>query len=154
MSDSGLELPREASCSFCKYIRGDRPYTILERGSRVATLVTREQRGLGHVLVIPIAHIPSILDLNPMGGGALMEGIVRAATAIEATFSPTGIAVWQNNGISAGQAIAHLHFHVAGTVDSEGTERGPVPELSVEATDAMADRLRQALPASGGPEDS
>lgn len=46
------------------------------------------------------------------------------------------MAVWQNNGVAANQAIPHLHFHLAGTLPGGGTNFGDVPELSVAATGA------------------
>lgn len=35
------------------------------------------------------------------------------------------------------QAIRHLYFHVAGTLAGGGAGFGDVPELTVEATDAI-----------------
>jgi histidine triad (HIT) family protein len=55
-----------------------------------------------------------------------------------------GIAVWQNNGVEADQAISHVHFHVASTLPSGGTERGTVPELTVGQTEVIVERLRKA----------
>jgi histidine triad (HIT) family protein len=140
---SPLQMPaRERQCAFCAYLGGSRPYTILHRSELTATLVTREQRGAAHLLVLPTRHAPTILDLQGDEPAALMHGVIRAARAIERAESPEGIAVWQNNGIPAGQAIAHVHFHVAGTVPGGGTERGRVEEVSLEATNAIADQLR------------
>jgi histidine triad (HIT) family protein len=53
--------------------------------------------------------------------------------------------VWQNNGIDAHQAIPHFHFHVAGTIESGGTNWNDVPELSIIETDRIAERLRPNL---------
>jgi len=143
---TGLDLPTERSCSFCAYLDGTRSYTILDRTEHVAILVTREQRGVGHVLVIPAQHVPSILQVDQALGGALMHGIVRAATAVESLDGVAGISVWQNNGIAAEQTIGHVHFHVAGVRQGQETTRGPVPELSVDETDAIAAELRPGLP--------
>lgn len=109
-------------------------------------LVTREQRGLSHVLVTTVRHAPTLLDLRDDEATAVMTWLRHAAAAIELAERSDGIAVWQNNGVSAGQAIGHFHFHVAGTLPSGGTEFGDVPELDVASTDQIAHRLRQAAP--------
>ena len=132
------------SCPFCAFLRGDKPYTILRRSELAAILITREQRGVSHLLVVPVRHCPTILDLRDEESGALMREIRHAARIVDAAEKRPGIAIWQNNGISANQAVAHVHFHVAGTLEEGGTEWGEVPRLSVAETDAMAERLRQA----------
>ena len=143
MSEGGLEAPQTARCAFCDYLSGARPFTVLARGSLTALLVTREQRGVAHLLAIPTAHRPTLLDLADAELGAIMYALREGARAIVASESPEGVAVWQNNGIAADQAIPHFHFHVAGTPPGGGTERGDVPELTVAETDALADRLRR-----------
>ncbi|MCA1711600.1 MAG: HIT domain-containing protein [Actinobacteria bacterium] len=137
-----LELPVDEPCSFCEYLAGRRPYTILDRDEQVSTLVTRQQRGRLHVLVIPTAHRPTILDVQPCEYGALMSTVVRASRAIAAAVDAEGIAVWQKNGVADGQTIPHVHFHVAATLAEGGTAWGPVPTLSVEKTDELAEQLR------------
>jgi histidine triad (HIT) family protein len=98
---------------------------------------------MSHLLVVPVRHCPTILDLRDEESGALMSEIRHAARIVDAAERRPGIAVWQNNGISANQAVAHVHFHVAGTLAEGGTRWGEVPRLSVAETDAMAERLRQ-----------
>jgi len=140
-----LAVPRTDLCAFCKYLSGARPFTIIERGNLVAILVTREQRGAGHVLVAPLAHRETILDLRKDEAAAIMAGISRVARAIDGAFEQPGLSVWQNNGVPAGQTVPHVHFHVAGSRGYGETERGEVPELSVEATDEIGARLRSRL---------
>lgn len=149
MTDS-IELPEEGKCAFCDYLSGARPYTILSGTDQIATLVTREQRGVSHLLVIPVRHVETILDLTDEEAGALMIGVREAAQMIDRAEKRPGIAVWQNNGVPAGQAIAHVHVHVAGTLPNGSTERGKVPELSVAETDAIAKRLRGSTAVQGG----
>jgi histidine triad (HIT) family protein len=145
MAASGLVLPDNGRCAFCDYLSGRRAYTILCRDQWTATLVTREQRGKPHLLVVPIAHRPTLLDLQEPEAPELMLAVRDAARLIDKAYKRPGIAVWQNNGVDADQTISHLHFHVAGTLDEGGTEWGEVEELSVEQTEAIAERLRTKL---------
>jgi histidine triad (HIT) family protein len=141
---SHIELPRDGPCAFCCYLAGERPYTILRRRSLVATLVTREQRGVAHVLVIPTRHVATILDLSEAEATAVMNEVRQVAALIDTAYERPGLAIWQNNGAPASQAISHMHFHVAGTLEDGGTEWGPVRELSLGETEAIAERLREA----------
>ena len=141
-----LVLPSSASCSFCGYLAGERPYTILDRNDVTALLVTYEQRGRGHILVIPVQHRETILELTAEERSTVMNDVVRATKSIIGAFDPEGVAVWQNNGIPAHQSVPHVHVHVAGTLPEGGTDWGDVERLTVAKTDAIAERLRPHLP--------
>jgi histidine triad (HIT) family protein len=141
-----LELPPDDPCWFCRYLAGTAPYTILERDDVTATLVTFEQRGQGHVLVIPIRHVNTVIGLAPREQWAVMDAVARATRAIIGAFDPSGVAVWQNNGIPAHQTVPHVHVHVAGTLTEGGTEWGAVERLATSVTDQIASRLKPHLP--------
>lgn len=139
MSDqSALEVPDKSRCAFCDYLSGRRAFTIVARTDQVAVLVTREQRGVPHLLVVPITHRETLLDLTDKELTSLALGVRSAAQAIDAAYERPGIAVWQNNGVSAHQTIPHVHFHVAGTLPEGGTNWGQVQEEPPEQTDAIA----------------
>jgi len=142
--DGNIEVPLDGDCAFCAYLSGSRPYTIFCRDNLVAILVTREQRGVSHLLVVPVRHCATILDLSEEESAAMMREIRHSAHVIDLADRRPGIAIWQNNGVPAHQTIGHLHFHVAGTLDAGGTDWGEVPELPIVATDAIADKLRCA----------
>jgi histidine triad (HIT) family protein len=144
-----VQVPVADPCAFCEYITGRRPYTVLDRGPLSAILVTREQRGVAHCLVVPLRHVPTILDLTTSEQCELMRDVVRVSAAIDAVEKRPGLTVWQNNGEPASQSIPHVHFHVAGTIEGGGTDWGAVSELSVEETDRIAERLLTALPQRG-----
>jgi len=140
-NESSIDLPKNDACPFCAYLKGERPYTILSRTAFTATFVTREQRGHPHLLVLPLRHVPSILELTDSEAAAIAIEVRNAARLIDLAYCKPGIAVWQNNGIPAGQTISHVHFHVAGTLKDGGTEFGPVVEISIEKTDEIAKKL-------------
>nr|WP_255246035.1 HIT family protein [Mycobacterium persicum] len=133
-----LDVPENPACAFCDYLSGRRPFTVAARTRQIAVLVTREQRGLPHLLVVPVAHRETILDLSDSEIAAVAVGVRAAAQAVNEAYARPGIAVWQNNGIPAHQTIAHVHFHVAGTLPEGGTDWGRVPEEPLEHTDAIA----------------
>jgi histidine triad (HIT) family protein len=143
---SSIKIPENDGCAFCAYLRNERPYTILSRTEETATFVTREQRGKPHLLVLPIRHVPTIIELTDAEVASVAIAVRDAAILIDRAYAKPGIAVWQNNGVPAGQAISHVHFHVAGTIDGGGTEFGEVEEISVEETDEIAKRLLAKAP--------
>src|ERR1700721_4673843 len=95
---NNIVLPASESCPFCAFLRGEKPYPILRRSTLVAILVTREQRGVSHLLVVPVRHCPTILDLRDEESGALMNEIRHAARLVDAAEKRPGIAVGQHNG--------------------------------------------------------
>jgi histidine triad (HIT) family protein len=137
--------PDAYPCAFCDYLSGARPFTILHREKYAAVLVTREQRGVGHLLVVTTRHVPTLLKLQDDEARAVINLVRRAASAIDQVEQRPGISVWQNNGVDAHQAIPHFHVHVAGTVEGGGTEQDEVQEISVGETDAIAERLRPSF---------
>ena len=143
--EDAIELPDDEKCAFCAYLSGERPYTIAGRNQQIAVLVTREQRGTPHLLVIPIRHVRTVLDIDDEEAKALMVGVRQTALAITRSYGRAGIAIWQNNGIPADQTISHVHYHVAGTLEGGGTNRGSVEELSLAATEEIAQQITPYL---------
>ncbi len=140
-TESSIRLPENNGCAFCAYLKGERPYTILSRTADTATFVTREQRGHPHLLVLPLRHVSTLLELTDKEVAAIAIEVRNVAVLIDRAYSKHGIAVWQNNGIPAGQTINHVHFHVAGTLEGGGTEFGKVKEIPVAETNEIAKKL-------------
>ncbi len=142
---SHIEVPDAYPCAFCDYLSGARPFTILHRREHAAVLVTREQRGPSHLLVVTTRHAPTVLDINDAESDEVMRLVRTCANAIDVVEQRPGISVWQNNGVEAHQAIPHFHIHVAGTAPGGGTEWDEVHELTIEETDVIAEKLLSAF---------
>ena len=145
MASSSLVMHPTERCVFCHFLSGQWPFTILARNDLVAIMVTREQRGLGHLLVVPLAHRETILDLEPDEASEIMAWVQAASRAVLDAYQCTGLAIWQNNGAAAHQRVPHVHFHVAGTLPEGGTIFDAVPLLTKEDTDAIGERIRPHL---------
>ena len=87
----------------------------------------------GHTLIIPRRHIESFFDLAGEEGTAMLTLLDSAKTELETEFHPDGYNIGVNDGVAAGQTVAHLHIHlipryVADSADPRGGVRWVLPK--------------------------
>jgi len=113
-----LEIPSQTPCSFCENFAGrdpwhGRPAVVHEDDFTYVIIAPASLGGMpGHTLVIPRRHVETILDLTKQETVDLASMVRRAARAIDAAMDPDGILIVQRNGVTAGQTVPHVHFHV------------------------------------------
>ena len=78
-----LAVFQHKQCAFFACLSGDRPCTTVARNDSVANLVTREQRGIAHLLIISTHHHETILDLPVADACNVMLALKAAAHAID-----------------------------------------------------------------------
>ncbi len=103
-------MSRTAGCKFCQIIAGEIPaHFVLETDDVVAFL---DHRPLfyGHTLVLPRAHIETLLDLPSELVGPFFLEVQRVTRAVTAAREAQGSFVAENNVVS--QSVPHLHVHV------------------------------------------
>lgn len=66
----------------------------------------------GHTLIIPHRHIESFFDLAGEERTAMLTLLDSAKTELETEFHPDGYNIGINDGVAAGQTVAHLHIHL------------------------------------------
>ena len=123
-----LELPERDPCPFCENLAGrveqDLPrikkVTYIERGELAAAFANPYSSRDGAVLVIPTRHAPTILDLSVAEVEALWRLVRRVAHAVHDAFEPSGMNIFQNNGMTAGEEIPHYHVHVMPKISRRG----------------------------------
>jgi diadenosine tetraphosphate (Ap4A) HIT family hydrolase len=67
---------------------------------------------LGHSLVIPKAHVPTLFDLSKEGYTACFNLARVVRDLLFNKYTPDGFNIGTNCGESAGQTITHAHLHV------------------------------------------
>lgn len=102
----------EATCLFCKIVRKEIPAKLVFEDEHTLAFHDIAAKAPVHVLVIPKAHAPNILEVPVALGGALLSSIQRAAR--ECDVADSGFRVVANTGQDGGQSVGHLHFHVLG----------------------------------------
>lgn len=140
------------SCAFCEYVVGVRPCAIIRRTEHLLSFVNLRQYERGALLVIPTQHASTVVDL-PLDILALIH--IEAALlgrALVRAFGATGLNIFQNNGVDAGQHIAHFHTHVVPRYPGSDPTKiylqanfEPVPTNEQES---VAKAVREALEAT------
>jgi histidine triad (HIT) family protein len=100
------------TCIFCRIVHGEVPAQRVHEDERVLVFRDIHPQAPTHLLVVPKAHVASLLELDdPELAGALLLAAARVAR--EAGLE-RGFRVIANTGPEGGQEVQHLHFHVVG----------------------------------------
>ncbi len=130
-------MSKTAGCKFCQIIAGEIPaHFVLETDDVVAFL---DHRPLfyGHTLVLPRAHIETLLDV-PLGFiGPFFLDVQRVTGAVTAAREAQGSFVAENNVVS--QSVPHLHVHVVPRRRKDGLRGFFWPRTRYESEAQMAE---------------
>ena len=100
------------NCVFCGIASGQIEAAIVAEGDDWVAFRDLEPQAPVHVLVIPRAHVSSLVTLSE---GPLGTRLLLACAAVADTEGlDGGYRVVTNVGEDGGQAVPHLHFHVLG----------------------------------------
>ena len=105
------------SCAFCAIVEGATAHRVWESRDVVAFLDARPVFP-GHVLVIPKAHVETLVDLDPTALPSFAGAVQRLAAAVEDGMQAGGTFVAINNRVS--QSVPHLHCHVVPRTKGDG----------------------------------
>jgi histidine triad (HIT) family protein len=136
-------------CPFCEYLAGTRECAFVVRDELVAAFVNRTQYERGAMLIVPNAHRETILEITDAEIASAHRLAKRLAAAAERAFGAIGANVFQNNGIKAGQHVAHFHVHIVPRYESSNPEKvfqqQDFPLTSPEEQRRIAAAIRQAI---------
>jgi histidine triad (HIT) family protein len=136
----------DPNCIFCKIVAGQIPCHKLYEDDQVLAFLDIAPLSHGHCLIVPKAHY-ELLDQTP-------DALVAAAAALaprlgRAVLAATGTQAWnllQNNGRVAGQAVAHIHFHIIPRAVGDGLGyRWPAGKLDPKVGASLAQTISAGL---------
>ncbi len=130
----------------CQIINGDLPAAEVLRTDRLIAFLDHHPVFPGHVLISPLQHLDTWLDLPTDLMAPLLSLGKRVASAQERVLGSQGSFVAMNNVVS--QSIPHLHLHVVPRTKGDGLRGFFWPRTRYADGDAadLAGRLRAALP--------
>ncbi|OGH83721.1 MAG: hypothetical protein A2261_03545 [Candidatus Magasanikbacteria bacterium RIFOXYA2_FULL_44_8] len=101
-----------SDCLFCKIVEGVIPCHKVYDDDYSLAFLDIHPCSKGHTVVIPKKHFVNIVDIDMETWGHLSTGLKQAAARVEIVVKPDGMNIGLNNNPVAGQAVAHLHWHI------------------------------------------
>ena len=101
-----------ADCIFCEILAGRVAAEVVHESSKALAFLDVFPAARGHVLVVPRAHVPTLLDLGDAAVGDLFLAVKAVQAKVQRALGPAGMNVGWNHGLAAGQHVHHLHVHV------------------------------------------
>jgi histidine triad (HIT) family protein len=107
-----ISLPTTNGCAFCDYLAGTRPCAFIRRTQLVSSFINLRQYEPGATLIVPNVHLRTALEVERELFGAIYSEAAEIGRALIRAFGATGLNIFQNNGVDAGQTEPHYHVHV------------------------------------------
>ena len=102
----------------CQIVRDEIEAAVVHRDERVVAFLDHRPVFKGHVLVSPVTHVDTLLELPADLMVPLLSTAQRVATALGSALGAQGTFVAVNNVVS--QSVAHLHVHVVPRTKGDG----------------------------------
>jgi len=137
------------SCVFCAIVAGEAPASTVYRDDMVIAFMDIRPANPGHVLVVPLEHADSILDIRDEAILARMFSVGRqvAAALTDSGVRVEGFNLFLANGTVAGQTVFHTHLHVLPRFggDGLGFSRAANARMPLQSDlSELAQRIRRA----------
>jgi histidine triad (HIT) family protein len=130
------------SCVFCKIARSELPAYTVYRDDDFVAFLDSHPLFPGHVLLCPLEHYMTLLDLPSDLAGAAMITTKLLAKAVESAVDAEGTFIAINNRIS--QTVPHLHIHIVPRRHRDGLKGFFWPRQNYR-DDAAREAVRDAI---------
>ena len=102
----------------CKIVAGELDAAVVLRTEEVVAFLDHRPVFKGHVLVAPVRHVDTLLELPAELMAPLLTSAQRVAAALGKALEAQGSFVAINNVVS--QSVPHLHIHVVPRTKGDG----------------------------------
>lgn len=142
--------PEPSACFLCDLQElDDEEAMILERTGTTFTLMNAYPYTSGHLMIAPLRHEATLVELHDDEAAALMGAVQRANRALESAYRPDGLNVGANIGRAAGAGLpGHVHLHAMPRWAGDTNFMTSVADTRVlpESLRASYEKLRAAWP--------
>jgi ATP adenylyltransferase len=106
---------KEDGCIFCKAqaLADSAENLIVHRGQLAFVIANRYPYTSGHVMIVPVRHLPGLEQLNAAERAEMMELTSLATVVLRKIYGTDAFNVGLNIGEAAGAGVKeHVHIHV------------------------------------------
>jgi len=130
---------------FTKIVAGEIPSTKIYEDEYTFAFLDIAPNALGHTLVIPKESFENIHEIPTDVLAQVMVTVKKIATAVKGGLNADGINIFMNNGESAGQEVAHAHFHVVPRFKGDSFEHGKHVSYEEGEMSKIAEKIKNHL---------
>lgn len=107
--NSGSRLTfRSMECPFCTLS----PSRMLARSPTAVAFRDAYPISPGHTLIVPLRHVGSFFALRSDEQSEILALLNQTKRQLDEEFHPDAYNIGVNDGVAAGQTIAHVHIHL------------------------------------------
>lgn len=135
-------------CIFCKIVKGQELSTIVYEDGHSLAFLDIHPLNLGHTLIIPKKHYPSMSEMPPEEVGQLFISVAKVMKGVQRATKADGINIGQSNGRAASQEVFHMHVHIIPRFDNDSQGGLTFPErknMGLADRETIGKRVRQAI---------
>jgi len=134
------------SCIFCKIVKGEIPCERIYEDKDTFAFLDINPVNLGHTLIVPKKHYPSLVEITERDLGKIMKAIKTITPGILRSCGAEAFNLFQNNGSHAGQDVFHVHFHIIPRHEGDGQNiKLKTRKISPEDMKNAAERIKKEL---------
>ena len=108
-------------CLFCKIIAGEIPSTKVYEDDKILAFRDIAPQAPTHILVIPKEHIGGVDELTEENSAVVAHIFAKIAGIAKQEGLSDGYRVVSNIGEHGCQSVRHLHFHILGGKQLNGS---------------------------------
>ncbi len=103
---------RDSNCVFCKIVAADIPASVVYEDDAVLSFLDVGPLAEGHLLVVPREHYARLTEVPPDLCARIASVLPMLGRACQQVTRTEGFNLLLNQGLVAGQAVEHVHFHI------------------------------------------
>ena len=103
---------KNEDCLFCKIAAKKIPASIIYEDAHAVAFLDIAPRTLGHAMVIPKYHAPTLAGLPEEEIKPLFSAVKKVVAILSQKLNPDGVTIGINQGRASGQEVDHLHVHL------------------------------------------
>ena len=110
-----IQNSKEEGCVFCSaQEKEDSAENLIAfRGERAYVILNRYPYTSGHLMVVPLDHLPNLEELDSQTRAEMMELTTRSMTVLRKIYHPEAFNMGANIGEAAGAGVKqHVHIHI------------------------------------------
>lgn len=107
-------------CLFCKIANKEIAAQVIYENDHAIAFLDVHPRTMGHTLVIPKEHAPTIRELSDPEVALLFIAVKHVNQMLANRLAPNGVTIGINQGRASGQEVDHVHVHLMPRWENDG----------------------------------